>query len=318
MAKSSNCPNCDRPTMRTKDWACQWCGYPLVSGSFQQILKTYKEVRAERINKLAPSEAVENAKCPNCDLPTMRTKDWACQWCGYPLVSGSFQQILKTYQEVRAERINKLAPSEAVGTDVPVNNVESATSEVEAESAAVVPILEDVESDSNRVIEFRPEPEVIPVKEKELEPISEADETLGIEIEVVPNAELEQESEVEPVMKHKSIGENSLETIGEITVAELCSSYQSYGMAGHDEFMNRVFRVTGIVDRIVIKDTISQYYIDLNDSKPHTLGYIRCKFVKEDVSALNRLTIGRRLTIQGKYDGFVTNIILANCIINYE
>ena len=45
---ASSCPNCGRPTMRTADWVCQWCGYPLLSGSYKKLDKTYAELQAER------------------------------------------------------------------------------------------------------------------------------------------------------------------------------------------------------------------------------------------------------------------------------
>jgi len=42
------CPNCGRQTMRTEDWVCQWCGYPLLSRAYKKIDKTYKEIQEER------------------------------------------------------------------------------------------------------------------------------------------------------------------------------------------------------------------------------------------------------------------------------
>ncbi len=351
MAKHPKCPNCDLPTMRTKDWACQWCGYPLVSESFQQMEKTYQEVRAERISERAPSEKeetdvpTENAKCPNCDLPTMRTKDWACRWCGHPLLSGSFRQMSKTYQEVKAEG----TPPEEEEADVPTENAKSTTSEEEAESTADVPPSQAVESDVEVAAKIEATQEPVPVEEPEPEPVSEAEETLVVETKAAPEAEPEQEQEPEPVQaadqekasqelddeqkpqpdtvieekpgtvkEHESSGEEDSEPISDVTVEELCSSYQSYGMEGHDEFKNRVFRVAGTVASIVIKDTVSQYYVSLTGSKPHPLGDIHCIFKKKDMSELKGLTIGQGLTIQGRYDGFVTSIILADCVINYK
>src|SRR4030042_1442489 len=44
----ARCPNCGRETRRTVDWCCQWCGYPLFSGSYKKIDKTYKELKDER------------------------------------------------------------------------------------------------------------------------------------------------------------------------------------------------------------------------------------------------------------------------------
>ena len=343
MAKNPKCPNCDLPTMRTKDWACQWCGHPLVSESFPQIPQTYQEVRAERMSKLEPSETAEtdvpteNAKCPNCDSPTMRTRDWACRWCGHPLVSGSFQQMSKTYQEVKAERISELAPSETAETDGLAENAESDTFEEEAESVADVPPSPVVDSSVEVATEIEPTQESAPVEEPEPEPVAEVEEVLEVETEAppepepepvaevekvlevkaeaAPEAEPEQESVPEPVVKNKSRGREDSETITEVTVSELCSSYQSYGMVGHDEFKDRVFRVTGVVASIIIKDTVDQYYVALTGSEPHPLGDIDFKFERKDVPELKRLTIGQGLTIQGRYNGFVTNIILADCVI---
>jgi len=43
-------------------------------------------------------------KCPNCGQPTARTEDWACQWCGYPLLSRAYKKIPKTYKQLQEER----------------------------------------------------------------------------------------------------------------------------------------------------------------------------------------------------------------------
>ena len=42
-------------------------------------------------------------KCPNCGQPTLRTRDWACRWCGYPLLSGSYRETPKKIAMRRAE-----------------------------------------------------------------------------------------------------------------------------------------------------------------------------------------------------------------------
>ena len=44
-------------------------------------------------------------KCPNCGQPTARTEDWACQWCGHPLLSDSYKKIPKTFKELKDERL---------------------------------------------------------------------------------------------------------------------------------------------------------------------------------------------------------------------
>jgi len=51
------CTNCGRETLRTEDWVCQWCGYPLLSYSYKKIPKTYKQLKEERLHK--PEQEVE-------------------------------------------------------------------------------------------------------------------------------------------------------------------------------------------------------------------------------------------------------------------
>jgi ribosomal protein L37E len=52
-------------------------------------------------------------KCGNCGQETLRTEDWACQWCGYPLLSSkSCEVIPKTYRELKEERRRHQKPAE--------------------------------------------------------------------------------------------------------------------------------------------------------------------------------------------------------------
>jgi len=227
------------------------------------------------------------ANCPNCGLSTMRTKDWACQWCGYPLVSGIYGKTSKTFAELKQER-----EGEAVSTALLVETEPSA----------------EPESETNQVVETEvepaPEPEASQVTEAELEPAPEPEASQVTEAAVEQGPAAEEEP-----------GPGADEPIPEVTVTELCSTYQGYGMAGHDEFKNSVFRVSGIVNSVVTKDVVEQYRIALTDEEPHPLGDIYCKFEKKDAPVLHKLVAGQELTVQGRYDGFVTNIVLTDCAL---
>ena len=232
------------------------------------------------------------ANCPNCGLSTLRTKDWACQWCGYPLVSGIYGKTSKTFAELKQER-----EGNAVSTALLVET--EPTVEPEPEAAHVIEPEEELE----------PEPELSQVVEPEAEPEPEPELSQVVEPEAEPEPEPVIAEEPEPIVNEE------IQSIPELTVSELCSSYQSYGMAGHDEFKNSVFRVKGIVDSIVSKEVVEQYRVALTDAEPHPLGDIYCKFEKKDAPALSKLAKGQELTVQGKYDGFVTNIVLRDCVL---
>jgi len=53
-------------------------------------------------------------KCPNCGQTAERTEDWACQWCGYPLLSKSYKKMPKTYRQLKEEELDKQKASEPV------------------------------------------------------------------------------------------------------------------------------------------------------------------------------------------------------------
>jgi len=103
-------------------------------------------------------------KCPNCGLETTRTEDWACQWCGYPLLSRSYERIPKTYKQLKEEGLFKPKPMPKPEREP--EPVPQPQPEPEPE-----PILESepaLESEREPILEPQREPELVP--ESELEP----------------------------------------------------------------------------------------------------------------------------------------------------
>jgi hypothetical protein len=270
----------------------------------------------------------------------MRTKDWACQWCGYPLVSGIYSKTSKTFAELKQEREGNAVSTALLVETEPITEPEPETAQMvepvaepepEPETAQMVePAAEpEPEPETAQMVEPAAEPEHEPETAQMVEPAAEPEHEPETAQVVEPAAEPEPEPEtaqmVEPAAEPEpepataevpepSVAEE-IQSIPEVTVSELCSSYQAYGMAGHDEFKNSVFRVRGIVDNIVAKEVVEQYRVALTDADPHPLGDIYCKFEKKDAPMLHKLTVGQELTVQGKYDGFVTNIVLRDCIL---
>jgi len=91
-------------------------------------------------------------KCPNCGLETLRTEDWACQWCGSPLLSSAYKMIPKTYKQLKQEGLYEAKP-------IP-------ESKLEPEPVAML------ESEPEPVLESQREP--IPEPEREVEPVPES------------------------------------------------------------------------------------------------------------------------------------------------
>ena len=135
------------------------------------------------------------SKCPNCGQETLRTADWACQWCGNPLLSNAFKKIDKTYRQLQEERasegssaLEEEPDTEAVTTveEEPTQSPPQLETEVTSEIPAVPEVTAKVEAEAKAEDEIEPsELEVEPPKE---EPVAEAE----------PAAAAEVESEVEP------------------------------------------------------------------------------------------------------------------------
>ena len=219
------------------------------------------------------------AKCPNCGQVAARTEDWACQWCGYPLLATGYKTLPKTYRELRSEGVHQVGaailgfqprPEVAIGVEA--------------------------------VPEDAPEPEAVAAPPDESEAAEgEGEPELGTTpVEAAP-AELEPE------------GAPGEEPVIEMTAAELCSAYEREGEAGEEQLANRLLQVTGVVDSIVINDLNSHYYITLVSAEGRSLRDIQCTFSKKDVPELNHLIVGQSVTVRGRYRGFVTSVMLKDC-----
>lgn len=261
-------------------------------------------------------------RCPNCGRATKRTEDWACQWCGYPLLSGSFKKIPKTYKQLEEERLNQLKPStteEAEAYPMPEPEREPEPPPVRKPILKPEPVPEPVykprpkpklkpEPKANPKLQPEPEPEtepelkVEPVSEPEPEPVAET------ELQLVPEpGPPEPEIVVAPEVGTAS---NPLE----VTVKQLDAAYQKDKVAANAKLTKRILKVIGAVDRVVVNDVLDICYIVLTGSEKG-LWNVRCTFDKKYGRDLTKLTRGQLVTVQGEYIGYERNILMKDCAL---
>ena len=93
-------------------------------------------------------------------------------------------------------------------------------------------------------------------------------------------------------------------------------AYEADGATADAKFANKILKVTGVVDRIEIKDVLGIYYITLiSAEKTLLLQNVRCSFDKKYESELNQLTSGQTVTVQGQYDGSIIDISMRDCVL---
>jgi len=289
-------------------------------------------------------------KCPNCGRETLRTEDWACQWCGNPLLSGAFKKIPKTYREIQEEKGHKAKsapeyePEPAPAAEVEPEPVSPPPKpepppppEPEPELKSDVPTAPEIAAEAEEETEAEeepappPEPEAEPGAIEEKEPVAEAEKLPAPEAEAEPEPAPEPEAETvtEPVAKIEAEAEVSPEPapvaipslepetatgIISATVAELNAAFKSDKVGTNSKLLNQTLQVTGTVEKVFARDNLDIFYILLAGAgKSSSSLQVRCTFSREHSTPLSRLTEGQTATVQGTYIGCERNIILKDC-----
>ncbi|MEE8194506.1 MAG: hypothetical protein V3T73_03270 [Dehalococcoidales bacterium] len=259
-------------------------------------------------------------RCPNCGQPGARTEDWACQWCGYPLISSSYKKIPKTYKQLKEEILHQEKP--------PLR--EEAEPELMLETRPEPEPKPEPELKPETELEPQPQPEPEPEvePEPELKPETELEPQPELELELKPETrpqpEPQPEPEPEPELKLETRPEPEPQPEPEpemkpaeieITVKELLSAYTSDGAAADARFVNKVLKIRGIVSRIEVNDILDVHYIILASADKREFQTIRCLFDKKHGPELSQLTKGLAATVQGKYDGSLIDIRMRDCVL---
>ncbi len=244
------------------------------------------------------------ANCPNCGRATERTQDWVCQWCGYPLPSGSFRQIAKTYQEVKAERLRSMDEVDIAGTDV--QEKPDISEAPEAVEAVPEEVAESGIAETEIVVAAEPEmkPEPSPEPVAEAESISEGEPAAEDSVEV--------EETQEPVADTEAPEPPG---ILNITIKELSEVCEADSEAAEAKFAGSILQITAEVGRIPMVESSENPCIILISSEEPTAMNVLCIFDKQHEEEINRLSEGQLVTVQGRYDGCVMNILVNDCVL---
>jgi ribosomal protein L37E len=290
----ANCPNCGRSTLRTQDWACQWCGYPLISGSFKQMPMTYQEAKAERLHSCVTAETVVELESQ---------------------VAGAVEEMEETREQVaeaveEAEETAEPVAEVAEEAEETRELVTEAAEEAEETRELVIEAAEEVEETGESVAEAAEE------AEETREPVTEAVEEMEEPREPVTEAVEEMEEPREPVAEVAEEAEETSESeVVPITIEELNRICKEDSEAAEARFANTVLQVIGVVVRIPPMESIENPCLILTNTEKSVARNLLCVFDKQYEAAINKLSVGQMVTVQGKYDGCVINILLNDCVL---
>ena len=277
-------------------------------------------------------------KCPNCERETMRTTDWACQWCGYPLLSGSYKMIPQTFQQLKEEALQKAKPEREPDSGAgPEGGLETAT-EAELIVEPVAEPAKDREPTPEPEAEPTPPPNAEPAAEPQAEPVVAPKPAKGPkpipEASVIPLGEPRREQlpkpekaaepqpgpepgpepmpKPEPVPAPKPVKKPE-PVAEELTVDELIEAYEQDVPAADTRFLDKRLMVTGVVALIDVKETLDTHYVRLAGAEGDISRSVKCLFDKEHAPALSQLEKGQTSTVQGRFNGSLIAIRMIDC-----
>ncbi|MFC1893981.1 hypothetical protein ACFLYR_08210 [Chloroflexota bacterium] len=349
-----DCPNCGQPTKRTEDSACQWCGYPLLSKSYRKIPKTYKQLKEERLYKqeslLEEARSYEQLSHLTEDTASTKieftveeifsicTSDQAEATARFKekilSVTGVVARIVADYDsdiyyvsltgaqkneecsvncmfdEKNSSQLNELIEGQTVTINGEYDSYEL---NILIRDCALVSLPANAETPASPVtshiavlpthtLESEGKPAPGPATEPEPEP----------ELEQEP--EPEQEPEQEPKPKPEPKPEPYIPAL-EITFDELLAVYAIDQAAADERFGKKILKITGIVNRIEVKDYLDLDYINLTSAERNIFDHVRCFFDKKHGLELNQLIKGQKVTVQGTYDGSAISMRLKGCVL---
>ena len=277
------------------------------------------------------------ARCPNCGEKTRRTSDWACQWCGYPLMSGNYKMESRTYEELREERLRFAQPPSFQETFAANGARYKAGFDAETEfdlqrSDVAGETTEEEDSESEAVTEK----DAATAEDTDIEETTASDETdddssgydgageeesiSGIIVEVpehlqTPEIAAASSAKEEATEEKPGIpGTVDPDDIVEVSVVALHAAFKTDHEAAEDLFKNKILRVTGAVGRIIINDIVDNPCLILTGSdKTASMRNVICLFDKSNEDELKKLSVDQVVVVEGIYDSYTINILLTHC-----
>ena len=302
------CPNCGRQTLRTKDWACQWCGYPLVSRAYKKIDKTFKELQEERSlasrsaqpeseSEFEPEYEPEREPEPRPKPPIKPV--YRPVYKPEPAPQPAPKQEPEVAREPEPEQEPEAAPEPAAEPPEP---------QPELETEQPVIQLPPPEPEHAPQPPPAPKPEEAPEPEPMITPPPEHKE----ELPPATEPEIKVEPEPAPAAPIK-LGE--IHDGVEITADQIDTLFKADKAGAHSKFNEKTLVIKGIVGKVFVREHLEIRYIVLTGTNKRTTWSLRCTFDKESSSKLTRLAEGQEVTVRGMYDGYSKNIIFKDCTL---
>ncbi len=99
-----------------------------------------------------------------------------------------------------------------------------------------------------------------------------------------------------------------------VTAVKLASDYEANEVSADATYKGKILEVTGTISNIG-KDILDTPYVALSDGTQYSITSVQCMFDKSDQGQLTSLAKNTKITLQGRGNGKLGNILLNDCMI---
>ena len=99
-----------------------------------------------------------------------------------------------------------------------------------------------------------------------------------------------------------------------VNAFQLVNDYKSNEIAADGRYKGKVLEVSGTIESIA-KDIMDTMYVSLEGGGEFEMRGVQCYFADSENSKLAKLSKGQQITIRGKCDGLMMNVLIKECLI---
>jgi hypothetical protein len=308
------CPNCGRQTLRTKDWVCQWCGYPLISRAFKKIDKTYKELQEERAlgassvdtgTDASPGYEAETTPEPEPERKPQKEAKPGFSLFGKPKPRPEPTPRPTPRPEPRREPESQppeQEPPRPASRPAPVfRPAPQPEASRQPEPPVAGPIITPPPAPKAELPPASPAPRA----ETPAQPISQPQENAA------PPSKPEIVIEYQPPYVSSVKAEDIKDGV-EVSADDLDALFKADKAGVNLKLTGKTIILKGVVEKVFIREHLDIRYIMVTGRKKLSWSS-RCTFEKETAGKASRLSEGADVAVRAKYDGYGKNIIFKEC-----
>jgi hypothetical protein len=104
----------------------------------------------------------------------------------------------------------------------------------------------------------------------------------------------------------------SAEASVKVDAATILKEYEANEVAGDNKYKDKIVEITGVVESVG-KDLLDDVYISVGTGAEFEIATVQCFITKDHVEKSASLQKGQKITVTGRVDGIMFNVLVKDC-----